>query len=112
MQDSTKYTLEHIGDIVVEKIEQVVDWVSESTRGISLTCRIHCLEKEETKTYTRIGRQTVRLRKRYPLSEIFNDEALRELLADFDKVDAGLLRCRDEREARLYPRYKMMEQPT
>ncbi|GFK92307.1 magnetosome protein Mad10 [Fundidesulfovibrio magnetotacticus] len=111
MQDSTKYhTLEHLGDIVVERIEAALEWLQRSTKGVSLTYRIHCMEKDREASYARIGRRTVSLRKRQPANELFSDEDMASLLAEFDEVDAELSRAKAEREARLYPNYAAQEQ--
>jgi hypothetical protein len=112
MQDSTKYhTLEHLGDIVVEKIEVALEWLKTSTKGVSLTYRIHCMEKDREVTYARIGKRTVSLRKRQPANELFSDEDMKSLLVEFDEIDGELSRAKSEREARLYPNYDTQEQP-
>lgn len=111
MEQSTKHTLEHVGDIVVERLEKVLEWLSTSTKGVSLTYRIHCLEKDKEKSYARIGKCTVTLRARNPHNELFSDEDLKQLFDEFDKVDGDLSNSKSEREARLYPKMQPDEQP-
>jgi hypothetical protein len=112
MPDSTKYhTLEHLGDIVVERIEAALGWLKRSTQGVSLTYRIHCMEKDREVSYARIGKRTVALRKRQPRNELFSDDDMKTLMAEFDEVDGELSRAKAEREARLYPNYGAQDQP-
>lgn len=111
MEESTRYKLEHAGDLFAESIEGFLLWLKNSTKGISLTYRIHCLEKDREKYYAGIGRRTVHLRRRNPANELFSDEDLSQIFAEFDECDAELSRAKSEREARLYPRSEGCEQP-
>ncbi|BAH77584.1 hypothetical protein [Solidesulfovibrio magneticus] len=111
MEENTRYKLEHAGDRFVETVEEFLGWLKNSTKGISLTYRIHCLEKDRTKSYARIGQRTVSLRRRHPHNELFSDEDLSQLFVEFDKADAELSQAKQEREARLYPRSEASAQP-
>jgi len=109
MEENTKYKLEHVGDSFAESIEQILEWLRCSTKGISLTYRIHCLENDKEKSFTKIGKRTVALKPRYPLNELFSDEDMREIFQEFDSIDEELATAKKEREERLYPRMKTAE---
>jgi len=111
MDESTRHTLEHLGDIFVERVEKAVSWLHNSTKGFSLTYRIHSLEKDREKSYTRIGKRTSTLRKRSPANELFSDEDMSQLFKEFDELDNELSTAKQEREERLYPHSKASEQP-
>jgi len=110
MEEKTKYNLEHIGDVFVDQIEKVLEALKNSTKGVSLTYRIHCLEKDMEKSYAKIGRRTVALKSRYPLNEVFSDEDMRELFKEFDAFDTELSTAKKQREERLYPNMKTAEE--
>ena len=111
MDESTKYAFEHIGDSFSEKVEKMLGWLRSSTMGISLTYRIHCLEKDQQKSYTKIGKRTASLRSRFPQNELFSDEDMQEFFSSLDTVDSELSKARREREERLYPNMQAAEEP-
>ena len=110
MEQDFRYKVEHVGDAFADQMENFLDWLKASTRGISLTYNIHCLERSQHKAFARIGKRTVALKPRFPHSEIFSDDDMRDLFSEFDRIDADLARARKEREERLYPGMRTTEQ--
>lgn len=111
MDESTKYAFEHIGDTFSDTVEKVLEWLKNSTKGISLTYRIHCLETDQEKAYAKIGKRTATLRTRYPQNELFNDDDMREFFSTLDSVDEELAEANREREERLYPGMTAAQEP-
>nr|AFZ77033.1 magnetosome protein Mad10 [delta proteobacterium ML-1] len=110
MERDFRHKVEHVGDAFADQVETFFDWLKASTRGISLTYNIHCLERGQNKAYARIGKRTVALKPRFPHSEIFSDDDMVDLFREFDRVDEDLARARKEREERLYPGLRTTEQ--
>ncbi len=111
MDEKTKENLEHVGDRFVSGLEGFFSWLSESTKGISLTYRIRCLGKDQNKSFAKIGRRTATLRQRNPMNELFSDDDLKILFSELDGIDEELTKSKQEREERLYPRSRATEQP-
>jgi flagellar motility protein MotE (MotC chaperone) len=101
MVRSIRYTIEHVGDIVIGPIEAVVCWLGGSTKGISLTYDIRNLERKKKKSYIKIGKKTAELRKQNPSNELFSDEDMSQLFSELDNMEEDLNDCTRKREERL-----------
>ncbi len=117
MEEDFRYTMEHLGDIVADKLERVADKLEKvfgslkySTRGIVLTHDINDLEKKRRKILTSIGEQMGKVRTQSPEMAIFNDEGIMKLFAELTTLEERIESCKQEREDRLYARDFASEQ--
>lgn len=110
MEKDFRHNMQHLGDIVVDKLEKVFGSLKISTRGIVQTYEIHELEKKRRNILTRIGKRLGEVRKQSPEKAIFNDEDIMKLFSTLTTVEERLEKCQQEREARLYPRDFASEQ--
>ena len=110
MGQGFRYNIQHMGDILVDKLEKGFGCFKSSTRGITVTYNIHDLRKKRGKLLRQIGAAIAAVRKRSPELDIFSDEAVMELFSKLDEIDKNITACKREREERLYPGYVPVEQ--
>lgn len=80
MEKDLRYTITHIGDILMDKLANGCKAVSISTRGIVLTYDIHDQGRKKKKIIHQIGERMAELKEISPESEIFDDMKLKRLL--------------------------------
>jgi len=123
MEESLRYKLEHMGDILFDKISAVSDKVKNSTSaismtdkisavskrtkssfsGISLTYKISELIKEKEKLTNRIGKRVVGVRSNKPDFDLTSDKKLNVLFSNLDKIQNQIDDNLYERKKKLYP---------
>jgi hypothetical protein len=103
MGTSLRYNMEHIGDILVDRLVNSLKCLTLSTRGIVLTYDLHELEKNRKKLQLRIGQRVEAVKKGSPEAEIFQDEELLRLFSSLDAVNDRIDQRGKERETRLNP---------
>lgn len=96
-----RYKLEHLGDIFVDAIENVVEGVKASFLGVSLTYDIHLLRTTKKKMVYLIGERVVEIRKIDPAIHVTTDDQTISLFAKFDEIEQKLEASIMEREARV-----------
>ena len=110
MGQGCRYKIQHMGDIFVDKLDKGFGLFKSSTRGITVTYNIHELRKKRGKLLKQIGAAIAEVRKRAPELDVFSDEAVMALFAKLDEIDKNIQACTQEREERLYPGYRPVEQ--
>lgn len=99
-----RYTMEHIGDIFVEKLAKGFSCLKSSTQGILSAYDLHELKKKKRKIQTEIGERMVEVKENHPQSDVFRDEELVRLFASLDELEERIEDCRKKRDARLDPK--------
>jgi hypothetical protein len=103
MGESLRYNLEHMGDVLFDKISHACGKVKGSTRGIKLTYKIGELQQEKAKLTKRIGKRVVIVRDGKPEFDLSTDKRLVLLFKKLDDVQKQIDDCLLERKKRLYP---------
>ena len=103
MAEGLRYTITHIGDILMDKLANGCNAVSRSTRGVALTYDIHEQGRKKNRIIHRIGERIAELKQIYPESDIFNDLKLKSLFEQLNGVETLIKHHLEERELRLYP---------
>ena len=103
MENSFRYKMQHIGDIVVGYLEKGCDGVKSKTIGITMTYKINDLNKKRQKIFTKIGARLGKIHKTSPEEAVFEDEKLMKLFAKLKEIDDRIEDCKQKREERLYP---------
>ncbi|MEA1969322.1 MAG: hypothetical protein U9N77_14035 [Thermodesulfobacteriota bacterium] len=123
MGEALRYNLEHMGDILFDKVSAVSDKiknstcgvsltdkisavsgkVKSSTGGISLTYKISGLIKEKEKLINRIGKRVVGVRSNKPDFDLTSDKRLNTLFSNLDKIQNQIDDNLYERKKKLYP---------
>lgn len=96
-----RYKMEHIGDIFVDAIGNLVGGVKTSFMGISLTYEIHSLHTKKKKIVGDIGERVVEIRKSDPGINVVTDDAAISLFAKYDEMEKRLEESIMKREARI-----------
>lgn len=109
MAKGFRYTMEHIGDILVGKLVGSFSCLKSSTRGIVITYDLHELEKSKRNVQTLIGERVAQVKPAFAEAEIFEDEELLRLFARLAELDVRIDARRREREARLNPQAETAE---
>jgi len=103
MEEDLRYRMQHIGDIFIDRIQNLGSFTKGSVRGIALTYNIDGYKKEKDKIVKRIGERLAAIRKKDSERDVFNDRIMVKLFYRLDtiqdKIDAGI----KERNERLYP---------
>ncbi|MBF0468656.1 MAG: hypothetical protein HQK61_07200 [Desulfamplus sp.] len=105
-----RYTMTHLGDIVVGALDRFWSAAVSSTKGITLTYNIHELKHKKIKVQREIGQRVTQIRERSPELEIFEDEELSKLFSELGDIENSINISIYERESRLYPGKTMKEQ--
>jgi hypothetical protein len=103
MGEGLRYTITHIGDILMDKLAYGCNAVSRSTRGIVLTYDIHEQDRKKNKIIHQIGERIADLKHISPESDIFNDLKLKSLFEQLNGVEKMIKYHLEERDSRLYP---------
>jgi hypothetical protein len=110
MGQGLRYNIQHIGDFLVDNLENAFDCVKSSTRGITLTYDIHELEREKDKVLSEIGGRVAEVRKTSPELDLFNDEKMMELFSRLGGLEDSIEAHKKEREERLDSASRPVEQ--
>lgn len=105
-----RYTMTHLGDIVVNALDKFWSATVTSTKGITLTYNIHELKHKKGKLQKKIGERVAEIKERSPAFEIFDDEKLSRLFTELGIIEDNINASIYEREERLYPNKSMKEQ--
>lgn len=105
-----RYTMTHLGDIVVSALDKLWSATVTSTQGISLTYNIHELKNKKRKLQRKIGERVSIIKERSPELEIFDDAELSKLFKELGIIEDDINASIYEREERLYPKKSMKEQ--
>jgi hypothetical protein len=96
-----RYRVQHIGDMFVDLMGNVVGGMKDVVRGVSLTYELHCLRTEKGKIVHRIGERVIEIRKSDPTITVAKDDQALQLFAEFDGIQEKLEASIMERESRL-----------
>jgi len=100
METDLRYSLEHVGDLFIEKLERVIKSVTGQFRGIVVTHDIHSMERKRHGLMFQIGERVVTIRK--DNASLFTDDpAMNGLFSQLDDLDGRLDAMINEREERL-----------
>ncbi|MBF0564611.1 MAG: hypothetical protein HQK89_05155 [Nitrospirae bacterium] len=102
MKKDFRYTMEHLGDYLVDMTAKVAGSARISARGVILTYDIRRLRKKKKSLMIELGKRLVELRKEDPGLNAGRDEKTRELLSAIDDNEAKLDEFLYERQKRLY----------
>ncbi|MBF0228368.1 MAG: hypothetical protein HQK63_02050 [Desulfamplus sp.] len=105
-----RYTMTHLGDIVVNALDKFWKAALTSTKGITLTYNIHELKHKKTKLQREIGERVAEIKEKSPELEIFDDDKLSKLFTELGIIEDNINASIYEREERLYPNKSMKEQ--
>ncbi|SLM32770.1 conserved hypothetical protein. Homolog to OMM_8 of MMP, 130004 of BW-1 and DMR_40930 of RS-1 [Desulfamplus magnetovallimortis] len=104
MAEDLRYNLQHLGDVIFDKVACASEKVKGSTRGISLTYKIGELQKEKEKLIKWIGRRVVVIRNAgKPETEFSTDKKLTAFFNRLDEIQKQIDDSLKERKGRLYP---------
>lgn len=103
MEKDLRYTITHIGDILMDRLASGCSAVSRSTRGIVLTYDIHEQGRKKKNIIHQIGERMAELREISPTSDIFDDVKLKSLFDRLNDIEKLISSHVAERESRLYP---------
>ena len=103
MERDLRYKIRHIGDAVVDKVENLGLSVKGSVRGIVLTYTIDELKEQKEKIVNRIGNRMVALRSKESGQDLIHDDVLTRLFHRLDKIQDNIHASSEERKKRLYP---------
>jgi len=103
MGEDLRYTMTHIGDILMDKLANGCNAISRSTRGIVLTYDIHEQGRKKKKIIHQIGERMAQLKEISPESDIFGDMKLKSLFDRLNEIEKLISLHVTERETRLYP---------
>ena len=102
MENSFRYKMQHVGDIIVGYFDKGCGTVKSRTLGVTITYQIHELNKKRQKLCTKIGDRLVEVKKTSPEETVFEDEKLVKLFAKLKELDDRIEARKKEREDRLY----------
>jgi len=102
MERDLRYKMRHIGDALVDKVENVGLSIKGRVRGIVLTYNIDELREEKEEIVNRIGKRAAALRSKGP--DLIHDDALNKLFDRLDEIQDKIDASVKEREKRLYPK--------
>ncbi len=83
MGNEVRYTMNHLGDIIVGGAEKVWHAIINSTQEIKNKYHIHTLERKKQLIIEELGVRLSEIKKTSPELEIFDDDILRDC---FDKL--------------------------
>ena len=96
-----RFKMQHIGDIFVDTLENLMEGLKTSFKGVSLTYEIHYLQNKKKKVVCRIGERVVEIRKSDPTVGVATDDQAIKLFSEFDKIEERLEAGIMERESRV-----------
>ena len=97
-----KYKMQHVGDILVDSVETMLEEWKKSLKGVCLTYEIHSLKARKRKVICRIGERIVSVRKTdATVSSISTDDEAIKYFSEFDKIEERLEASIAERESRV-----------
>jgi hypothetical protein len=97
-----KYKMQHVGDILVDSVETMLEGWKKSLKGVCLTYEIHSLQAKKKRVIYRIGERLVSIRKTDPtVSGISADDEAIKYFSEFDKIEERLEASIAERESRV-----------
>jgi hypothetical protein len=102
MENSFRYKMQHVGDFVVGYLDKGCGAVKSRTLGVTITYKIHDLNKKRQKLCTKIGDRLAEIRKTSPEETVFEDEKMLKLFAKLKGIDDRIEARKKEREERLY----------
>jgi hypothetical protein len=103
MGQGFRYKVQHLGDIIVDKLDGICDVLGSCTRGIVLTYDMRELEGKKRKVVGKIGERIAEVRKKSPELDIFKDEKMMELFTKLENIEERIETCNKERQERLSP---------
>ncbi len=103
MGEGFRYKVQHLGDIIVDKLDGVCDVLGSCTRGIVLTYDMRELEGKKRKVVGKIGERIAEVRRKSPELDIFKDDKMMELFTKLENLEEGIKACNKERQERLHP---------
>lgn len=103
MERDLRYKMRHIGDALVDKVENLGLSIKGSVRGIVLTYTIDELKEKKEKIVNRIGKRMVALRDKESGQNLIYDDVLTKLFDRLDKIQDKIEASIKERGKRLYP---------
>ena len=110
MEQGLRYTMNNIGDILVDSLENFWCKITLSTKGVKLTYNIHELNNKKIKVQKKIGQRLSDIKKKSPELEIFEDDELAKLFSILETLEEEINTNVYEREERLYPKKPYDEQ--
>lgn len=99
--EGLRYKLQHLGDIVADKLEAGCRAAKHSTRGVVLTHDIYELRKKKAKVVGKIGSKLVEIRKESPELEVFRHEKMLGVFNELAKLEQEEESIMQERIRRL-----------
>jgi hypothetical protein len=101
-EEGLKYKMQHVGDILVDSVETMLEGWKKSLKGVCLTYEIHSLRTKKKRVICRIGERLVSIRKTDPtVSGISTDDEAIKYFSEFDKIEERLEASIAERESRV-----------
>lgn len=85
MSEKIRYTMQHLGDIFVEALSDVVDCAQKLAKGVVLDYDIRDLKNKRRQCLSRIGQRIVQVKKA-GLTDLKRDDALGELFSQAEKM--------------------------
>lgn len=102
MENSFRYKMQHVGDIIVGYLDKGSGAVKSRTLGVTITYQIHELNKKRQKLCTKIGDRLSEIKKTSSEEAVFEDEKMMKLFAKLKELDDRIEAYKKEREDRLY----------
>lgn len=96
-----RYTMQHLGDILMDSMDDLLKGVKASFRGVRLTYEIQCLRGKRKKIIYKIGERVVKIRKSDSAVSVTTDDEAIGLFSEFDRIEARLDADIMERESRI-----------
>ncbi len=86
MEEGLRYKIQHSGDLFVSAICGVVEAAKDSAKGIVLTYNINELKRKKRNLIKKAGERLALLKKENMDRRISDDDRLRKLLAEMQKL--------------------------
>ena len=93
MDEKTRYTMNHLGDLVVEGLDRL--W---HALAAGCTCRNFRLNRRRRCVLKRMGERLAEMQAANPDLEIFGDEQLAALVAELREIEAEMMEEAAEEE--------------
>ncbi len=87
MKKGFRFKIEHMGDIVADVIETIVDTARCRATGVIVGYHVHQIDKKQRHVVTKIGERVVEIKKDDP--DLFDqDDRMSTLFADYDELQS------------------------